>query len=89
MVDLGLHRLALRPQPGGDGGEALGHPDQQVLHGRHVRGLSADAGPGAAGAAGGLLALIAEHFIFRHKLLLADAAPDSVKFRAALDFLGR
>ena len=59
--------LALGTQGGGDSGEPLGHIDQQVLGVGHLGGLAAHAGTGASGAAGGLLALIAEHLVF-HRL---------------------
>ena len=64
VVDRSLHRLALGPQGGGNRGQALRHIDQQILHSGYVGLLSAYAHPGAALAAGGLLALIAKHIVF-------------------------
>ena len=43
--------------------------DDQVLQGGDFRGLAADADLGAAGAAGGLFALVTEHLF--HRFLLA------------------
>ena len=47
-----------------DGGESLGDIHQQILHGGDLRLLAANAHLRAAGAACGLLTLIAEHFVF-------------------------
>ena len=67
MVGLRVHRGTLRPQLGGHGGHPFGDVDQQVLQGGHLRLFSADPHPGAAGAAGGLLTLIAKHVGFHEK----------------------
>ena len=72
MVDLIRYVLTLSPQLSGHGGQTLCHIDQQILHGRHVRLFATDAGLGAAGTAGSLLALITEHLVFHTDFLLGD-----------------
>ena len=56
--------LAFSTQFGGDGGQAFGHVDQQVLHSSYFRFLAAYAYNRAAFAAGSFLTLKTEHFIF-------------------------
>ena len=61
VVDVGRNALPGGAQGGGHGGQPLGHPDQQVLHGGHIGLFATDTHPGAAFAAGGLLALVTKH----------------------------
>ena len=64
MIDLRGNRLSRGAQRGGNGREAAGHVDQQILHSRYIRFLAAHAGLRASGTARSLLTLIAEHFVF-------------------------
>ena len=84
MIDLLGYGLSLLPQSGGHSAEPLGHIHQQILHGRHVRGLPAHTHAGAALAEGRLLALIAKHVLFQiHFLLYVPGMYGA----AGLDFL--
>ena len=62
--------FSLRTQLRRHGGEPLRDAYQQILHGCDIRLFAADAHLRAAGAARGLLALVAEHLVFHIFYLL-------------------
>lgn len=70
VVDLARDRLALSAQARRDGGQALRHIDEQVLHRSDFRLLAADANLRAALAAGRFLTLKAKHLVFHDQLSL-------------------
>ena len=78
-VHLRRHRPAPGAQGGGHGGEPPGHKNKQILPVGHLRRLSAHTCPGAAGAAGGLLALVAKHRVFhiRYPSVISPACDGS------------
>ena len=78
-ADFWRYGSSLRAQRCGCRGQPLCGVDQKILQSCGFRSFAADAGTGAALAAGGFLTLVAEHFVI-HFITSCDEL---------LDFLGR
>ena len=66
VIDFGRYLLTFLTQCSRNSRNSFCDIDQQILHGRYIRFLSAYAGHGAALAPGGFLTLIAKHFLFHN-----------------------